>query len=39
MANPDLLNELYQWKSAEQEQYRKWLLGQPPEEILNHTAL
>mgnify|MGYP001155911193 FL=1 len=27
MANPDLLNKLYQRMSAEQEQYRKWLLG------------
>ena len=38
MANPDLLTKLYQRTSAEQEQYRKWLLGQPPGEILNHAA-
>ena len=38
MANPDLLNKLYQRMSAEQEQYRKWLLGQPPGDILNHAA-
>lgn len=38
MANPNLLNKLYQRMSAEQEQYRKWLLGQPPGEILNHAA-
>ena len=38
MANPDLLTKLYQRMSAEQEQYRKWLLGQPPGEILNHAA-
>ena len=28
---------LYDKLSAEQEQYRKWLLSQPPEEILNHA--
>lgn len=38
MANPDLLTKLYQRMSAEQKQYRKWLLGQPPGEILNHAA-
>ena len=38
MANPELLNKLHQRMSAEQEQYRKWLLGQPPGEILNHAA-
>ncbi len=38
MANPNLLTKLYQRMSAEQEQYRKWLLGQPPGEILNHAA-
>ena len=38
MANPNLLNKLYQRMSAEQEQYRKWLLGQPPGDILNHAA-
>ena len=38
MSNPDLLNKLYQRMSAEQEQYRKWLLGQPPGDILNHAA-
>ena len=38
MANPDLLNKLYQWMATEQEQYRKWLLGQPPGDILNHAA-
>jgi hypothetical protein len=26
MSNPDLLTKLYQRMSAEQEQYRKWLL-------------
>ena len=38
MANPDLLTKLYQRMSAEQEQYRKWLLGQSPSEILNYAA-
>ncbi|MCR2027042.1 DUF3848 domain-containing protein [Anaerotruncus colihominis] len=38
MANPNLLNKLYQRMSAEQEQYRKWLLGQPLGDILNHAA-
>lgn len=28
---------LYQKMFAAQEHYRAWLLGQPPEEILNHT--
>ena len=38
MAKPDLLTELCQWMSVEQEQYRNWLLGQLPGEILNHAA-
>ena len=38
MENPDLLTKLYQRTSAEQEQYRNWLLGQPPSDILNHAA-
>ena len=38
MANPDLLTKLYQRMSTEQEQYRNWLLGQPPDVILNHAA-
>ena len=38
MANPDLLTKLYQRMSAEQEQYRTWLLGQPPGVILDHAA-
>ena len=29
---------LYQRMSAEQEQYRNWLLGQPPGVILDHAA-
>ena len=38
MANPELLNKLHQRMSAEQEQYRNWLLGQPPNDILDHAA-
>ena len=38
MANPELLNKLHQRMSAEQEQYRNWLLGQPPSNILDHAA-
>ncbi|MEY8313358.1 DUF3848 domain-containing protein [Oscillospiraceae bacterium 42-9] len=38
MENPDLLTKLYQRMTAEQEQYRNWLLGQPPSDILNHAA-
>ena len=38
MAKPDLLAKLYQRMSAEQEQYRNWLLGQPPDVILDHAA-
>ena len=28
---------LYEKMEAEQQQYREWLLTQPPDEILNHT--
>ena len=38
MANPDLLTKLYQRMSAEQEQYRNWLLGQPPGAILDRAT-
>ena len=38
MANPDLLTKLYQRMNADQEQYRNWLLGQPPGVILGHAA-
>ena len=38
MANPKLLTKLYQRMNAEQEQYRNWLLGQSPGDILNHAA-
>lgn len=36
--NPNDLNTaLYEKMAAEQDKYRDWLKGQPPEEILNHT--
>ena len=37
MTQTKLNAELYQKMFAEQEQYRAWLLAQPPNEILNHT--
>ena len=37
MTNEELNTQLYQKMFAEQEQYREWLLSQPPGEILNHT--
>lgn len=37
MANEKLLTALYEKMAAEQAQYRQWLLGQPPGEILNHA--
>ena len=36
MANEELNTALYKKVFAEQEQYRDWLLSQPPDEILNH---
>ena len=38
MTGEELCAKLYQRMTAEQEQYRRWLLGQPPGEILNHAA-
>ena len=38
MANTDFLGKLYQRMSAEQERYRNWLRGQPPDVILGHAA-
>lgn len=38
MTNEELLTKLYEKLSAEQTQYRRWLLSQPPDEILDHTA-
>ncbi len=37
MTNEERNTALYQKMFAEQETYRKWLLTQPPEEILKHT--
>ena len=37
MPNEEFNTALYQKMFAEQEKYRKWLLSQPPDEILNHT--
>ena len=37
MNNQELNTALYEKVFAEQDTYRKWLLTQPPEEILNHT--
>lgn len=33
----ELNTRLYEKMEAEQQQYREWLLTQPPDEILNHT--
>lgn len=37
MSNEELNTALYQKMFTEQEQYRKWLMTQPAEEILKHT--
>ena len=37
MDNEKLNTQLYEKMFEEQEKYRGWLLGQPPEEIINHT--
>lgn len=37
MTTEELNTQLYEKMFEEQEQYREWLLSQPPEEILNHT--
>ena len=37
MTNEERNTALYQKMFAEQEKYRDWLKGQPPEEILNHA--
>ena len=36
MTQEELNTKLYQKMFAEQEEFRDWLLSQPPEEILNH---
>ncbi len=33
----DINPQLYEKMEDEQEHYREWLLGLPPEEIINHT--
>ena len=38
MTGEELCTKLYQRMNAEQEQYRNWLLGQPPADILDHAA-
>ena len=37
MINEERNTALYQKMFAEQESFRDWLKGQPPEEILNHA--
>ena len=37
MTNEELNTRLYEKMFAEQEAYRRWLLSQPPEEVLNHA--
>lgn len=37
MLGEEMQAKLYQKMSAEQEQYRKWLLGQPPGQMLTHA--
>ena len=37
MTNQEWNTTLYKQMFAEQEQFRDWLLTQPPQEILNHA--
>ena len=37
MTTEEINNALYQKMQTEQNQYRDWLMNQPPKEILNHT--
>lgn len=37
MKNEELNTKIYKKAFAEQEKYRRWLLSQPPEEILHHA--
>lgn len=37
MKNEELNTKVYEKAFAEQEKFRKWLLSQPPEEILHHA--
>lgn len=38
MTNEELSTKLYERLFAEQEKYRRWLLSQPPDAILDHAA-
>lgn len=38
MMGEELQTALYQRMNAEQERYRDWLLGQPPDMILSHAS-
>lgn len=38
MTDKELGTKLYEKLTAEQAQYRRWLLSQPPDEILNHAT-
>ena len=37
MTNEELNSKLYEKMFAEQEQFRDWMLAQPPAEIVNHA--
>lgn len=37
MKQEEMNTQLYEKLAAEQTKYRDWLMGQPPEEILNHA--
>ena len=37
MKNEEINTKVYEKVFAEQEKFRKWLLSQPPEEILHHA--
>ena len=37
MKNEELNTKVYEKAFAEQEKYRRWLLSQPPKEILSHA--
>ena len=37
MTPEEMNTQLYEKLTAEQAKYRDWMMGQPPEEILNHA--
>lgn len=37
MTNEEMMNRIYEQMAAEQQKYKEWLLGQPPEDILGHA--